>query len=38
MVQYVTENDALAAAICVAEKGADAIHTPRGLFGYLADA
>ena len=31
MVQYTTEDDALAAAICVAEKGADAIHTPRGL-------
>ena len=31
MVQYITEDDALAAAICVAEKGADAIHTPGGL-------
>ena len=30
-VQYVTENDAPAAAIRVAEKGGDAIHTPRGL-------
>lgn len=31
MVQYVSEDEALAAAIQVAEKGADAIYTPRGL-------
>ncbi|WP_343561637.1 3-methyl-2-oxobutanoate hydroxymethyltransferase [Kiloniella sp. b19] len=31
MVQYVTEDEALAAAIACAEKGADAIYTPRGL-------
>ena len=31
MVQYVTEDEALGAAIRVAEKGADAIYTPRGL-------
>lgn len=31
MVQYVTEDEALAAAIRTAEKGADAIYTPRGL-------
>ncbi|MEX3012052.1 3-methyl-2-oxobutanoate hydroxymethyltransferase [Hoeflea sp. TYP-13] len=31
MVQYVSEDEALAAAIACAEKGADAIYTPRGL-------
>lgn len=31
MVQYVTEDEALGAAIKVAEAGADAIYTPRGL-------
>ena len=31
MVQYVTEDEALAAAIRVAERGADAVYTPRGL-------
>ena len=31
MVQYVTEDEALAAAIRVVERGADAIYTPRGL-------
>lgn len=31
MVQYMTEDEALAAAIRTAEKGADAIYTPRGL-------
>jgi len=31
MVQYMTEDEALAAAIRCAEKGADAIYTPRGL-------
>lgn len=31
MVQYMTEDEALAAAIRCAEKGADAIFTPRGL-------
>jgi 3-methyl-2-oxobutanoate hydroxymethyltransferase len=31
MVQYMTEDEALAAAIKTAEKGADAIYTPRGL-------
>lgn len=31
MVQYMTEDEALAAAIRVAEQGADAIYTPRGL-------
>lgn len=31
MTQYMTEDEALAAAIRVAEKGADAIYTPRGL-------
>ena len=31
MVQYVTEDEALGAAIACAEKGADAIYTPRGL-------
>ena len=31
MVQYVTEDEALSAAIHCAEEGADAIYTPRGL-------
>lgn len=31
MVQYVTEDEALGAAILCAEQGADAIYTPRGL-------
>ena len=31
MVQYVTEDEALGAAIRCAEQGADAIYTPRGL-------
>ena len=31
MVQYVTEDEALRGAIAVAEQGADAIYTPRGL-------
>ena len=31
MVQYMSEDEALAAAIRTAEKGADAIYTPRGL-------
>ena len=31
MVQYMTEDEALAAAIGCAERGADAIYTPRGL-------
>ncbi|KIC12838.1 hypothetical protein RA19_00035 [Leisingera sp. ANG-M1] len=31
MVQYATEDEALRAAIRVAERGADAIYTPRGL-------
>ncbi len=31
MAQYMTEDEALAAAIRTAEKGADAIYTPRGL-------
>lgn len=31
MVQYVTEDEALGAAIRCAERGADAIYTPRGL-------
>lgn len=31
MVQYLTEDEALAAAIRVADLGADAIYTPRGL-------
>ncbi len=31
MVQYVTEDEALGAAIRCADKGADAIYTPRGL-------
>ena len=31
MVQYVTEDEALGAAIRCAEEGADAIYTPRGL-------
>jgi len=31
MTQYVTEDDALGAAIHCAERGADAIYTPRGL-------
>ena len=31
MVQYVTEDEALASAISMAERGADAVFTPRGL-------
>lgn len=31
MVQYVTEDEALASAIYMAERGADAVYTPRGL-------
>ncbi len=31
MVQYVTEDEALASAISMAERGADAVYTPRGL-------
>lgn len=31
MVQYVTEDEALASAISIAERGADAVFTPRGL-------
>ena len=31
MVQYVTEDEALASAISMAERGVDAVYTPRGL-------